>query len=160
MVGYRLQTFDCRWIAPHLLSLYNMEANLCSQIFAPIVQKLVLKETGINWRSIVLFHREFLSNRILIWLIHMHMNLCLKFFLSLSQSFERDCFCSTQLKNIPTCYTELLTCKTVNECMQSINVRSRLILIGVKSQNSVLILRGVFTNMAAIGNSCFWLVDF
>ena len=74
------------------------------------------------------------------------MNLCLKFFLSLCQCFERDCFCSTQLKNVPTCFTELLTCKTVTKCIQSINVRSRLILIGVKSQNSVLILRVFFSH--------------
>jgi hypothetical protein len=36
---------------------------LCSQIFAPKVQKLVLKGTGIHWRPIVLFCRFMLNMR-------------------------------------------------------------------------------------------------
>jgi hypothetical protein len=93
-----------RWL--FFLSSFGYFVVLCSQIFAPTVQKLVLKGTGIHWRPIVLFclfvlnaweweklfPREIPLNRILIWLIHLHMYLCLKFFVNLFQCFERDCF--------------------------------------------------------------------
>ena len=86
---------------------------MCSQIFAPTVQKLVLKGTGIHWRPIILFclfllyaweweklfPREIPLNRIWIWLIHVHMYLCLKFFVSLFQCFERDCFVQKKKEN-------------------------------------------------------------
>ena len=103
----------CRWL--FFLFSFGHFVVLCSQIFAPIVQKVVLKGTGIHWRPIVLFPREIPLNRIWTWLIHVNMDLCLKFFVSLFQCFERDCFCPIKLKNQPTNFTVHLICKQVQD---------------------------------------------
>ena len=77
----------------------------------------------------------------------MHIYLCLKLVVSLSQCFERDCFLNKIEKGTNKLYNAFkMQANTI--CIQSIHVRSRLILISVTCdvtvQNSVLILRDLF----------------
>ena len=77
----------------------------------------------------------------------MHIYLCLKLVVNLSQCFERDCFFNKIEKGTNKLYNAFkMQANTI--CIQSIHVRSRLILISVTRavtvQNSVLILRDLF----------------
>ena len=88
-------------------------------------------------------------NRILFWLNHLHMCLCLIFFVSLSLTvFWKGLFLFNQIEESTHRFYSVFNMKKCTRCIQSINVRSRLILLSAKSgitmHNSVLVLRGFF----------------
>jgi hypothetical protein len=81
------------------------------------------------WEREKLFPREIPLNRILIWLKLLHMYLCLNFFVSLSLTvFWKGLFLFNKIEESTHRFYSVFNMKKCTRWIQSINVRSRLIL--------------------------------